>query len=107
MRDSPFNIWSELQTLSLYRMPEGAASCFANLSMQHLQCLCLSSVQICSSEEVPGLTESLAEGSLPALEELEISFGIRSIRDLEHLARGSWKVLKLHRSSDVSKKQVY
>lgn len=108
LRDSPFNIWSALQTLSLYRMPFGAASCFANLSMQHLRCLCLSS-QFCASVEVPRLTKVLAEGSLPALEELETSFGIRKISDLKHLARGSWprlKVLKLHRSPNVSTQQV-
>ena len=77
--------------------------------MNYLQSLSLQSWSYKERDET-GLTAKLADGELPALEELDIGCGIGSVSDPEDLARGQWpclKVLKLHRSSDVSKKQVY
>ena len=107
MQDSPFNLWSALQTLSLCDTPHVAASCFANLKMQHLRCLKLSYMY---GQDTTGIAATLADGRLPALEELELSLGIRSTNDLEHLARGQWpllKRLKLGRHHKVPKTQVY
>lgn len=75
--------------------------------MQHLRCLKLSDTY---GHKATGFAATLADGQLPALEELELDLGIRSISDLEPLARGQWpllKMLKLARHHKVSKTQLY